>query len=591
MAKRDWSKFNWAHPIVVSASQIESHLACPRRWAFRQLHKLPELKKRSTANGDAFHALAENYLQADDTGRGPDGKPIEMFPEGWATGLDLSDAATVKAAFEAAVEQGLVRRIPGRQVEKAFQVDAGPGSVMGFIDVGAVNAGRVTVEDHKTTKNLRWAIKVREIRENVQMIVGAVAMLCEAARAGIDVQSVWLRHNIVQLGDDIKLKPVESGELSVAHVRTVWQEKILPEVEAMLALKKAGTKLSDWEQLPGPRRADACKDYGGCPFAPICTKMETPEVYRYRIDKLNSTTDPTEQVEQDIMSLFAKHGPLFGGTTSPPALASTTVLPPQAEAAPAESLTGVPPWANPKCFVCAGKGVRKGTVCVSCDSTTKARGVRPSADFKVSFDTDGVLSWTDGTPAGTGSLGTIAPPTTVRTQAPPAELLPDEVPAVEQQPEVVKVDEPKRGPGRPKGSKNKPKEQAVVSEPQPAPPPASTASAPAQSLLGRSPLPGMFILIRGNPQKVAKGIPYILLMDRLAAAAEAVAAGKGAQSFWGIPFFERKDLLSQAVLKLSEAWPDGAFVFVPTLEAVEFREAVDALAMSPRCVLDARSAS
>lgn len=610
MARRDWKAFDWARAIVVSASQIENHLSCPRRWFFRSVEKLPELKKRSTAAGDCFHALAENYLRADDSGRGPDGRAIDLFPEGWEQGLDLLDAALVRVAFEAAVDKQLIRRIPGRQVEKSFQFDAGPGSVMGFMDVGAVNAGRVTVEDHKTTRSLRYAITREEMRTDVQMIVGAHAMLQLAEREGVDVESVWLRHNIAELADPVRLKAVEVS-ITPAHVRKVLLEKVVPEVEAMLRLKRSGAKLSEWDQLPGPRVKDACTEYGGCTYAPICSRMETPDRYRDRITKLNSQPD---SIEQEVMALFDKHGALFGASPTPTATAQAPAAKVEGPA-PAQSAGPGAPWANPGCFVCQGKGVRKGVVCVACDASVKSRGVRPSSDFKVTFDVEGVLSWTDGTPAGTGSLGTIVPAQMVRPQAPPpvqAVLVSQDpttpaVPltpgseelaaAIDQQREVVQqVAAEKRGPGRPKGSKNKPKDQAAVSLPQPAPEQYAEASSPQPGLTVAEAAdkfmsklaPKGFMLVRGNPQKVARGIPYVLLMDLLQAAVAQVAADQKVQSFWGIKFFDRKDLLTQKLQHLSSLWPDGTVVFVPPLEAVEFREAVDALSMHPRCILDAR---
>jgi hypothetical protein len=155
---------------------------------------------------------------------------------------------------------------------------------------------------------------------------------------------------------------------------------------------------------------------------------------------------------------------------------------------------------------------------------------------------------------------------------------------------------PKRGRGRPPGAKNKPKN----TETQPAAPEvlaAPTTPAPAIAELSAAhertadvPQAGFF-LIRGNPQRVAKGIPYILLMDVFQDLVAEIANRQKVSSFWGIRFFDRKDLLVQALLAEAAKWPCGTLVFVPTLEAVEFREAVDALSMLPSCVVDARSAS
>lgn len=204
-AKRDWSAFDYESDVLVtSPSAIETADDCNRKWWFLKVVRLKEPQKHFTKLGDVFHEVCERWLEADDNGRVPEppdesagirhiqgekfwlegtlkgqawGAEVDVFPSGWSDALDFGQESVVRAIFKAFVDEGVLRRTPGRQVERSFQIPViKDASVMGFADVWTP----LGIEDHKTSKARKWLQTREGLAENIQMMVYAAAW-CQAS--------------------------------------------------------------------------------------------------------------------------------------------------------------------------------------------------------------------------------------------------------------------------------------------------------------------------------------------------------------------------------------------------------------------------
>jgi CRISPR/Cas system-associated exonuclease Cas4 (RecB family) len=100
MAKPKWdSRVYKENELVMSPSQLENYLQCPRKWWFNSIRKMPELeqKKDNFDFGNVLHEAAARWISADDTGRDHNGQPVDLFPDGWDVqeGRKLSPADVV----------------------------------------------------------------------------------------------------------------------------------------------------------------------------------------------------------------------------------------------------------------------------------------------------------------------------------------------------------------------------------------------------------------------------------------------------------------------------------------------------------------
>lgn len=278
------------YACVVSPSTLATYLTCPRKAWFSKVLRMPELAERkkllSRAMGNVGHAVLERYLLADDTGRGPDGKAVDLYPDGWHVDdpvvLTHVEQAEIRAAIEHMIDSGTVVRRPGRLVEEPFTivVDEEKGLVIhGVLDVTHPEG----VEDHKFSKSKKWISTVKDLANDIKMICYAVDHI---ARFGS--QSVWLRLNYGIRGATFT-KPVDV-EVSREGVMRYFHETIVPAAEGVLELKRAGLSVDEWRDVTGPQQQGACQKYGGCPFATVCSGEETPQEFQNRIRLLNQET-------------------------------------------------------------------------------------------------------------------------------------------------------------------------------------------------------------------------------------------------------------------------------------------------------------
>lgn len=391
-ASRNWLAFDYqSWQLVTSPSACESADDCMRQWWFKKVVRLSEPAKHFTQLGDVFHEVAERWLEADDNGRGVNGKPVDVFPEGWANRLSHGQEAIVRALFRAMVDKGVLRRTPGRQIERSFQIEVLPdrqASMMGFMDVSTPQG----IEDHKTSKSRRYLQTRQGLLDNLQMMVYAAAWVDDMIERGQDLpESLELRHNQGVTDPEALFVQPTSVDVSPMKVAEFWETKIIPLVRQMLYWKKAGIPVEAWEKLPGPKKKGICRKYGGCAFAGICGRTENVEDYKSRVtlhDKqFEAKKAKDKKMSDDLLAKLAAKKKARGTTTAPSSTPQTEETEPISAVAPASpepaaavtsatALATVAPWANADCKACGGSGLNtEGGVCRSCEVTAMSKGI------------------------------------------------------------------------------------------------------------------------------------------------------------------------------------------------------------------------
>ena len=425
-------------PLYTSASAIDTadinNSGCMRKWYFGKILKLPEIRKGSTIFGDVIHAVCERFLEADENGC-LDGKPVDLYPKGWhhpvnkwtgkaeAEGISISEQALIKSLITKAIEEGVLMRVEGREVEKkiaSWPVMEGV-LVNGFIDQLEPGA----IRDHKSTKAMKWAKSVKRdssnsLYKNVQLMLYAYWYYTAGN---------WPKDQVLALSHQYYVKDpsnphVEKREVSVTweEVKTFFDERIQPVMELMMIYRE----VDGFEDIPLPECPEsACKKYGGCPFASICTKQESVKQYTRRIEKAISGENKTNYkevaesltkgektmsespVQRKLREAREKREGIKAGASKPsqaPVAKKEAPKPePKKEApAPVEKTTApmseqlTMPWYNDGCKACSKNDVKgmksSGTEpCKICDVMRKKAGLKTSDDYTFTAE-EGVIT-------------------------------------------------------------------------------------------------------------------------------------------------------------------------------------------------------
>lgn len=271
----------------------DGHTGCLRRWAFKRFFKLPTAPVKATAFGDVFHAVLQRFYEADDRGL-VNGVPVNLYPDGWKVvpdrfGRDKKEDAVIiekpeitpleemciKNLIDKAINEGVLVRTPGRLVEQPFpdtiiHTDLRTGSRMvlkGFIDLETP----VSVEDHKTVKSRKWALSLKALETDAQMLTYAAIKYAKG-----HLGDIWLIHNNFIKDPD---KPeVLRREILVGldYVVDYFNRVLLPGFGAMfnIFLNYKKTDIGRWREIAGPIDTQKeCNHYYGakCPFSCICS--------------------------------------------------------------------------------------------------------------------------------------------------------------------------------------------------------------------------------------------------------------------------------------------------------------------------------
>lgn len=490
--------------LFVSHTQIDSaanaETGCLRRWKFKWIDKLPEPIRGTQEFGDVAHKVCERWLRADDLGRDANGNAVDLYPEGWAkgdSGVELSpaDQDLIRRLISAAIEKGVLRRTPGRQVELPFEIPLSDEVVLtGRIDLAA--PGEVT--DHKFLKSLRYLMSPAKLRESGQHLLYVLAMTYLLKQKKQVVPQEWTLavNGFSKDPDDFRVKRVEVKVPLEAAFE--WRDRVLkPTFEKMMALKNMVPPIpvENWREIDDPiNKNAACGAYGGCAFQGICGGLETVKAHLHRVKKFNekvvakATQQPLRLQEgtSDMGSAFDKlrnrgQGQASGNPAAPSVVMEAPPPPvkaPRAEqpAPPQEQLEAEAdtpaPWGFKDCTVesCKGKGFNaRGNPCRLCSGRAeKERGIFLK-DYAWKAVGEGKIVWSsndgenDGLvtigPVGEAKVKEVAPPAPAPAPVLSKKVLDpelaivahvEEAQEVEEQTEEDEPEAKKRNPGRPK---------------------------------------------------------------------------------------------------------------------------------------------
>jgi len=282
--------FDPEYELYVSASQLSTWRLCNRKWWLEKMACAVTEDKGYFTFGTVLHAVLERWLRADDRGVDPGtGEPVELYPEDWHKAEDsgvpvsLAEQLLIKKLVTKAIDEGIVRRLPGREIEAEFSRtlvdDVG---IVGFIDV-ALPGG---VEDHKSIGNFRYALGPEQLQQDPQLLLYLHEGILRLEEAGKPVpDKMFVRHN--QFGKDTKRPRVTFAEgwVKPDAARKAWAEA---QRDAAVMLEQSRT-LTHWTEAPEPPTAgQACRKYGGCDFIDICTGRRTITEHNAHTETLNS---------------------------------------------------------------------------------------------------------------------------------------------------------------------------------------------------------------------------------------------------------------------------------------------------------------
>lgn len=424
-----------------SISRVKTAESCTRKWMAESVYRLPQgPKKGSFVFGTILHREIENTLL---------GKPVftgdwmRLFENGeWAT-LEAYEGDLVRALVKRGVETGVIAPQPGMKIEHEFNfpLPGALGSFTGKIDM----LHREGIQDHKSVADWRWAVSEKKLADDLQMLAYGRIFFQEFPEA----TSCELRHN--NFLKDPNNPEVERRKITVNReaVETVWNDRTLPIIAQMETARTQYPNETDMLKVPGPHEKGICRKYGGCPFARVCTRVESVAAFRARME-LNPQAQPNPKQELPMTrwttpaaaeaavvtaaatlakTISALPDPAPAGkpetqaerlarrqadreaqvtaTTQPsaPAPVATVIQGPDAEGyllVPVQTdgkahSTLLAPWRNPGCtnLNCRGRGYTDaGKMCINCSATYKqATGVDGSTFFKTGYPR-GRLAWT-----------------------------------------------------------------------------------------------------------------------------------------------------------------------------------------------------
>lgn len=231
---------------AISASQIETWIACHRKWGFKSHLKLPTPEYDSALAGSRVHKILEDYLTK---GVGKEIDRKEVFRKVFNVG------AVATAMARDLPERGSV---PAEWVESHFVIEPDGIKIQGYRDL--ISHG--FVRDHKTTSALKWAKTEQKLGTDPQALIYANSMFAE----DMADESVTCEWGYGQVKGPAKTKRVlrvfqENEAADLLH------EHVLPHARDILAFKASGKEVHELDA-----NTDHCDAYGGCPFKSQCKR-------------------------------------------------------------------------------------------------------------------------------------------------------------------------------------------------------------------------------------------------------------------------------------------------------------------------------
>jgi len=422
---------------MISASQIDTYEDCNRFWWFQRILRLEEPPATHFTFGTVLHAVNERYLSATENQRVPGpagtvvadgplkgqigGQPVNLYPPGWETATERDgstatitkpEAKLIRQLVQQAIENGTLRWREGTQVERKILAKIIEGvQLIGFVDVykgpTAVQALPL-IEDHKSfgKGSVRYLKRAERsspnyLGDNQQLKTYAWAISMLDGWEG----DVTVRHNQFPKFPDREVTAVETV---ITREEIVEHGEYLRDVATRMERTR---KIKKWADVPGPKDTGKCARWYGkpCPFSDICGRVETPDAYQARLERLKAGSPAArlnlplakpkrrKTKENDNVSIFdrankqkAQRAERKEKAGTAQAKAAVAEAPPVNGGAPVatETVSGGAPWANPNCKACKGRGLTsRNTACPICDNTAKKAG-RPTSMAYILETTD-----------------------------------------------------------------------------------------------------------------------------------------------------------------------------------------------------------
>lgn len=548
MGGRDWLQFDFrSHPVTTSPSRISEFIDCPRSWCFDKIFKLPKPPIKPGPFGETLHGVAERFAQGDD---------VEMYPGGWDADVSSGEAELIRCLISKAIEEGVLRRLPGAIPESPFQREIldengepTGASLIGFGDLIAEDG----YEDHKTTINFRYNKTEEALAEDAQMMIGGAEVVIRAAEKGITLDSVWLRHNYF-LKDrvDPKVKPIEVT-VSRKQIEDFWYKVVAPTAACMVDWKKKlnSDEVGRWKEIPRATSSGVCKKYSGCPFLGICSGTESPAEYKVRMIRQIESFRQSEQERKDIMaSIFdtakKKSRPVPKTVEEVKTTPVTTQVTTQ-ETAPETTQEveveivneNAAPWYNQGCMACSTNATpgfnTRGEPCRACDAAQKRAGGPTSLDYTRDFD-DGLLILTHKEKGTQVVLPWVGEVTVTPAPAPkPAKA--------QRKPRVATADKVKEATAETP-------QTIPVTEPEITPPSAKTVASEPQEPKKRGRPRRGFTLIYGTQKRGKEKV--LDLHQILHEYGKELAEHLGSDSYYNLDFGKRRDYMAARAEQIAE---------------------------------------
>lgn len=592
--------------ITISASQIDTYEDCNRHWWLRRVLKLKEPPAAHFTFGTVLHSVIERWLSATDNGRVPGldgatiaegpfqgqlgGQPVNLYPKRWTVAVEMdgstaevtpTEARQIQALVAEAIENGIIYRTPSMQLERSIRIAITENvQLVGYIDLfrGRTTHDIPEIGDHKSYGKGSVRYLKREDPDSPNYL-GKNQQLRTYAWASSEIDDwdgpVKLRHNQYPKFEGPGVSKVEAV-LSADEIADHgdYLREIAQRIERT-------SKVKEWSDVPGPTDTGKCAHWYGqaCPFAQICGRTESPEVYQARVARLleqrtGSRLDlplPTPRKrgtakEASSVSIFdrakqqqAQQAARQEAAGTADAVAAVEQAKPAAQApainggtppaAPPPAIGGAP-WANPSCRACKGRGLSSsGKACPICDATAKKAGKPTSMAYIIELDDAGKgvavareeqaealqkagmpLEWIE---ADSPAQPTVPAPVAAPVVATVQEPVPTKATVTLQAAPVVMS----------------PERQAVVETlvkqaPEPVQEAPKAAKAAAEKSKGGRPTVGVTLMI-GAVQLRGVSRPTVTSAEVLARFGAELAADMGAESYWALDTFKRRERLAQ----------------------------------------------
>ena len=528
------------------------------------------------------------------------GNPVDLYPEGWQTTVERfggpgktvtpTEAKLIKRLVTEAIEEGILQRGDGTTVERKIYLPVIDGvNLVGYIDVHR-DANEVRplpiIEDHKSYGKSSGRYLKRENFDSPNFL-GKDQQLRTYAWAVSELDNhdgdVVVQHNQFP---KFPGKSVTSVKATIPRAEIEEHGEYLRDVAGQM-VRVAGIK--KWDDVPGPRDSGKCARWYGraCPFSKICGRSESPEQHKVRVSRLLEWfKDDGSKPKLDLpLQTPRKRTKATGGKTvsifdqakkkkaaaaarkkKAGATEAKAATPPVngAEPAPAApAVVGGAPWANPECRACKGRGLTsKGKACPICNSAAKKAGRPTSMAYVLELDEDG--------------LGVAVAREEEYEALEAADMDLEWVEADSSQPVAAEApSEP--APAKPKAKAPRAKKKEKTPEPEEqaqgstadgdTPEPealekhlAAQAKPKAKSNAGR-PKIGLTILVGAVPVRGAMTSRTIITSaEVLARFGAELAADMGAESYYDLDSFKRRDRLAEKAAYIVSELPRSVLV-------------------------------